>query len=1207
VLEPGDVPDKPLLVRETTNANAAQQIVNLDALRAAHPTPESEADAWNRMMVQALASTKVPIPPYGFLRDIHGGGAVETLKKLTPDQRAAADFGIEQGRAYREAYTSGQIRVTHTGQLFLWSFLSRERTPYVQESMFIDAFKGVAPWIEKAAEGRFTKADLADYEIWARSVAPSGSGQPGASARDNLLAFGHNFLVRMSAQNDDGVTHLQHLHNMLSDPSMTGQQIRREFLKFGEDTGVDNKVISFTLLVAGHNDVTVLDRIQVRAFFDDGRFRRQNVDVYAGLARVTLGARGLLLYEALEQALERRVKHIYTAAGRPQDASVGRYHWETWQVHSGQEASHGTLGAILAHAKGDRDAIAKVMAIEGKHGAYAHGARYGRDKDNVPYFTYPDFVGGRFAFTVPAYRAFIEAIKRPSSGVVPREFGVKKSGNVPWFDREGVNKPRLVELAGQFADRGHLSEADSGKVVSARPPDGAVANSATPKAADQAAFSHPEQAGAAGDPPKPGASDVKVSGVAASANAALAAAAGGLAENGGSDAGGDDPGAAVRRVLNGIYRFMTSPTKPTKKPGARLIDDPLYLKKHFEDVGFDPAAQTLMKEWNGGLTRALKGTDDAFTEHWKAAGPLDEREFDEAVGRALRNGDEADDPQVARAAKLWRNNVLGPITEAAVKAGLLPDDVDPTAAGTYFSRTWSRGKLFAMEREFKETVAQYAAERMAREQGTGGGGTDIRAKAREIADDLFDTLAGRSEAGPLPDYSVHIPDALAAPFLEDNIELIGRRLIRTIGADLELAQKFGTPDMAQALQGVRGGYEQRRAQAMDESERLALARAERRDIADLEAVRDRIRGRRIESPIERNYARIVRAAQHLDAVRAAGEVGLPSLPDAIRPAMVQGLSAYMQTVDRLAADLKEVTLPPQEAALALASEASGQREHFVVAAPAPRVAPLHSAARLAGQVAMRVLAHRLSSLADIDDPYVSRTPADAFLQKMTDEASAGNGVRIFADMQKSIAAVMVQDRILRAVQERAGLHGIGEDVAAQIAGQFEKHGEEIEGVRVANTQAWDKDNASAAALRGLRAAVNKDMGSFIAKGTPAGEAMLALKNFALASYQRLLLRGLDAKAERFMGGLIAMTAMGMFAAWAASPDVASDPERWIGEGFDRSGIMAVPLELSDAFEKATGFDPLGPIKGPETGTRLLPFNAYPGIRAMLGYALNPHS
>ena len=72
---------------------------------------------------------------------------------------------------------------------------------------------------------------------------------------------------------------------------------------------------------------------------------------------------------------------------------------------------------------------------------------------------------------------------------------------------------------------------------------------------------------------------------------------------------------------------------------------------------------------------------------------------------------------------------------------------------------------------------------------------------------------------------------------------------------------------------------------------------------------------------------------------------------------------------------------------------------------------------------------------------------------------------------------MVQDRILKAVRERArSISGIGEHVAAQIAGQFERHGEEIEGVRVANTLAWDKDEATAAALRAFRAAMNKDMG-----------------------------------------------------------------------------------------------------------------------------------
>jgi hypothetical protein len=492
-----------------------------------------------------------------------------------------------------------------------------------------------------------------------------------------------------------------------------------------------------------------------------------------------------------------------------------------------------------------------------------------------------------------------------------------------------------------------------------------------------------------------------------------------------------------------------------------------------------------------------------------------------------------------------------------------------------------------MEREFKDSVADYFSGQLAREASRSGiASMGFNATAREIATHLFDALTGRSEAGQRPEFAqisihgqdrrLHIPDALAASFLEDDVELIGRRFVRTVGADLELAQKFGTPDIAEALQGVRDGYAKLRAAITDENERQALSRAEQRDITDLEAVRDRIRGTRFEGAIERNYARIVHAAQHLDAVRAAGEVSLPSLSDAIRPAMVEGLSTYMQTVDRLAASLREVTFPPDEAALA-------------------------------GQVATRILEHQLSQLSDIDDPYASRTPADAFLQKMTDTGASWNGVRMFADMQKSFAAVMVQDRLLKAVRERADPDGISAHVAAQIEEQFAKYGQEIEGVRVANTPAWDKDDATAAALRAFRAAVNKDTGSFIARGTPIGEAMLASKNFALASYQRLLLRGLDAKAERFTGGLIAMTAMGMFAAWAASPGIASDAERWIGEGFERSGIMAVPLELSDAFEKATGFDPLGPVKTPETGARLLPFNAYPGIRAMLGYAFHPHN
>ena len=142
-----------------------------------------------------------------------------------------------------------------------------------------------------------------------------------------------------------------------------------------------------------------------------------------------------------------------------------------------------------------------------------------------------------------------------------------------------------------------------------------------------------------------------------------------------SDAGDKRPPARARsqcEALDGQQRELARETAPATIG---------YLKKRFEDVGFDASAETLMKDWNGGLTRALKGTKAAFTEHWKAAGALDAREFNEAVGRALRNDGEADDPQVARAAKLWRAQVFGPITEAAVKAGLLPDDVEPGDSG----------------------------------------------------------------------------------------------------------------------------------------------------------------------------------------------------------------------------------------------------------------------------------------------------------------------------------------------------------------------------------------------------------------------------------------------------------------------------------------------------------------------------------------------
>jgi len=498
------LPRLALISQSTDNKNAARQLAALDDTLSKFPTPENSAEDWAKMEAYAFSSPEVPIPPYNFMRDINGG-AVDLLRTLTKGQIEDADHGFRNARMFRQAYINKELSPVTTGKLFMWSFLSRGVSPYTQESLFVDAFDGADQWIRKAAAGDFTEADFPAYERWAKSVAPKGSGQPGAGATHNLNAFGKSFLFKMSRRDaPGGISRLQYLHNLMEDPTSTGKGIRREFVKMASDgVGIDNKVVSFTLLVSGFPDVMVLDRVQMRRLWDDGRFSNKNL--YDGeteervvngekkratktgtsLAELTYGARGLLIYEAIERALERRIASIYGAVGRPQDASVGRYHWETWVADSQQEASHGSIDAILSDARGDDRAIARVVAKQGEYGGYEYGARYGRDEQGVPYFIYDAGTGRDMKFSVPAFRGFLTDVKIPANGVVPASvgekpmldadgnavlykvgpnkgqprtepipFSVSESGNAPWYTRPEVNRERLRELASSWADRG---------------------------------------------------------------------------------------------------------------------------------------------------------------------------------------------------------------------------------------------------------------------------------------------------------------------------------------------------------------------------------------------------------------------------------------------------------------------------------------------------------------------------------------------------------------------------------------------------------------------------------------------------------------------------------------------------------------------------------------------------------------------------------
>ena len=464
-----EMPDKPLLVLSTDAKNVNRQIDNLEVIFQKFPEPVLNQDSWTRMMSYAFKSDEVPVPPYAAIKALESPeNLAAPLRKLSQGQIDDASAGFRNAAQFKELYTTGKADVVTTGKLFLWSFLSRGVSPYVQEGLFMDAISGIEPFLKKAASGKFDQADLDEYLAWASTVAGKGSGQPGSGAMHNLNAFGKNFLTKLATPDAQGVTGLQRIHQMMSNPNMTGPQIRREFAKIGTGVGIDNKVVSFTLLVSGRDDVLVIDRVQLRNLWDDGRFAGKNLwdgrsvkkmvaqqdgtqveksAQVAGtaLSEITYGAKGLLVYEMLERAMAQQLKASYALVGREADASLGRYHWESWVAGSQQEASHGTIDAIMREAAGVKQPFKGVTAKQGEYGMFDYGTKYGVDETG-PYFIYDNSKGESFRFTVPEFRAMLGTIKKPSAGIIPSKFKVSESGNAPWFERPEVNRGKLDEL-----------------------------------------------------------------------------------------------------------------------------------------------------------------------------------------------------------------------------------------------------------------------------------------------------------------------------------------------------------------------------------------------------------------------------------------------------------------------------------------------------------------------------------------------------------------------------------------------------------------------------------------------------------------------------------------------------------------------------------------------------------------------------------------
>ena len=442
---------------------------------------------------------------------IHRRRAADDLLAANEITKSEYDFFVGQNEETVQSLLDRKIISQNQADDFLASPRANTKENKVFNGEVVEAMTRS----RKLAEGLRKKQSITIDEFnqlvgFHPALRVDGMGNPAAA---NLRAFGRNFLTKSSERVPEGTTllgkdgrrfdfsgqtKLEAWHNILLDTSISGQEARRLFHQLYQSSGIDNKVISFMLLAAGRKDVIVIDRIQANHFWGAaenllGRkvLRKDGspVDLYEGfprpssskafekwannprpysttrgLADILNGTRGSLLYEAIEDLLSANMDEAYRLAGREGEGSLGRFHWETWVINSGQEVGHDTLNVVLKQAQGFDDPSVGAFVSEGKFQMRRYGMKYailpmGKDADGVALPPEPRMVvstknGENYVFSPETWGQIVDKLQKDGANaqaglnkprIVPKGWSLQneKFANTPWYHRASVDRDNL--------------------------------------------------------------------------------------------------------------------------------------------------------------------------------------------------------------------------------------------------------------------------------------------------------------------------------------------------------------------------------------------------------------------------------------------------------------------------------------------------------------------------------------------------------------------------------------------------------------------------------------------------------------------------------------------------------------------------------------------------------------------------------------------
>lgn len=172
----------------------------------------------------------------------------------------------------------------------------------------------------------------------------------------------------------------------------------------------------------------------------------------------------------------------------------------------------------------------------------------------------------------------------------------------------------------------------------------------------------------------------------------------------------------VNRTMNvsPVGRVAQSPSKIARQVNQQLAENNFTYAKNEQGIASFGAVETAVRRFDALIYKQVESTRDHYIKYKQAARTggdtrMSHIEFSEAVGDAMRNGDQHAIPQVAEAARAIRP-IVEQTKDRMVELGILREGVKVTTAESYFPRIYKFDKILSDRSEFKKVIADWLGE-----------------------------------------------------------------------------------------------------------------------------------------------------------------------------------------------------------------------------------------------------------------------------------------------------------------------------------------------------------------------------------------------------------------------------------------------------------------------------------------------------------------